>query len=147
MNMQTEKEGRQLGGVTVENIEFSGERLQFACHHLAAESGWWKDTETGEDVRTWPEKYFKLWVSAKLMLVVTEVAEAMEGHRKNKFDDKLPHLSMLEVELADTVIRCFDLSGGLGFNLGKTILEKLQFNAVRPDHKIENRIAEGGKSI
>lgn len=117
------------------------------CHGLAAKSGWWIDTETGEDVRTWPPKFFKLWVAAKLMLIVTEVSEAMEGHRKDKMDDKLPHRKMIEVELADTVIRVFDLAGGLGLDLAGAITEKLTFNQSRPDHKVENRVAAGGKSI
>lgn len=128
-------------------IEDSGQHLQEICHGAAANSGWWIDTETGEDVRSWPPKFFKLWVSAKLMLVVTEIAEAMEGHRKDLADDKLPHRKMLEVELADAVIRAFDLAGGLGFELGGAIAEKLAFNAKRADHKIENRVAAGGKSI
>jgi NTP pyrophosphatase (non-canonical NTP hydrolase) len=122
-------------------------RLTGYCNGLAEQAGWWIDTETGEDVRTWPTKFFKLWVSAKLMLVVTEVAEAMEGHRKGVADDKLPNRSMLEVELADTVIRVFDLAGGLGLDLAGAIVEKLTFNASRADHKIENRVKEGGKSI
>lgn len=117
------------------------------CHGLAAKSGWWIDTETGEDVRTWPKKFLDLWISAKLMLVVTEVAEAMEGHRKNLQDDKLPHRKMLEVELADAVIRIFDLAGGLHLDVAGAVIEKLQFNQQRPDHKLEHRTAEGGKSI
>lgn len=42
------------------------------------------------------------------MLIISELAEAMEGHRKNLQDDKLPHRKMLEVELADAVIRRLD---------------------------------------
>ncbi|AEY69535.1 pyrophosphatase [Burkholderia phage vB_BceS_AH2] len=122
-------------------------RLTGYCNGLAEQAGWWIDTETGEDVRTWPPKFFKLWVSAKLMLVVTEVAEAMEGHRKDLMDDKLPNRKMLEVEMADAVIRVFDLAGGLGFDLGGAIVEKLTFNASRADHKVENRLKQGGKSI
>lgn len=120
---------------------------QTICHGLAAHSGWWLDTETGEDVRTWPKKFLNLWIASKLMLVVTEVAEAMEGHRKDLPDDKLPHRRMLEVEMADAVIRILDLSGGLGFDVAGAIIEKLAFNQQRPDHKLEHRKAEGGKSI
>jgi NTP pyrophosphatase (non-canonical NTP hydrolase) len=70
----------------------------------------------------------------------------MEGHRKGLPDDKLPHRSMIEVELADAVIRIADLAGALGLDLGGAIAEKMAFNAVRPDHKLENRLAEGGKA-
>lgn len=52
---------------------------------------------------------------------------------------------MLEVELADAVIRIFDLAGSKGYDLGSTISEKLAFNLNRPDHKPEARLAEGGK--
>lgn len=121
--------------------------LQDTCHGLAEQAGWWKDLETGEDVRTWPKKHLDNWISAKLMLTVTEVAEAMEGHRKGLMDDKLPHRKMLEVELADAVIRIMDLAGGLNLDVGGAIVEKLAYNLTRADHKIENRMAEGGKSV
>jgi hypothetical protein len=69
----------------------------------------------------------------------------MEGHRKNLQDDKLVHRTMLETELGDAVIRIFDLTGGLGFNLGDVIAEKLAFNAQREDHRPENRKLPNGK--
>lgn len=127
----------------------SGQRLQEACHSAAVNSGWWTDLSTGLDTR---------WVGGipntgmfnvpeKLMLIVSEVAEAMEGHRKHLQDDKLPHRSMLEAELADAVIRCFDLAGGCGFDLGLTIVEKLAYNAQRADHKLANRKLVGGKKF
>jgi hypothetical protein len=45
------------------------------------------------------------------MLIISEIAEAMEGARKECPDDKLPHREMMEVELADTFIRCCDFIG------------------------------------
>lgn len=80
-----------------------------------------------------------------LMLIVSEIAEAMEGDRKSLMDDHLPHRSMLEVELADAVIRIMDLSGREGLDLGGAIVEKLEYNKTRADHKLENREKEGGK--
>lgn len=129
------------------NVRLAGELLQAACYSAALNAGWWKDPETGEDVRNWPEKHFKLWVGTKLALVHSEVSEGVEGHRKSLMDDKLPHRTMLEVELADAIIRAMDLAGGLGLDLGGAIAEKLAFNAVRPDHKLENRVAAGGKAF
>ena len=82
-----------------------------------------------------------------LMLVVSEVVEGLEGHRKNLMDDKLPHRPMLEVELADAVIRILDMCGGLGLDLEGAIFEKLEYNANRADHKIENRLKENGKKF
>lgn len=80
-----------------------------------------------------------------LCLVHSEVSEAMEGHRKNLMDDKLPHRKMFEVELADAIIRILDIAGAHELDLGGAIVEKLQYNMFRPDHKIENRLKEDGK--
>lgn len=130
-----------LRGIEEErNIRFAGLALTAACHGASLKAGWWKNLMTGEPTITEPHI-----VGEKLMLVVSEVAEAMEGHRKNLNDDKLPHRSMVEVELADAVIRIFDLAGALNLDLGSAIAEKMSYNAIRPDHKLENRQGEHGK--
>jgi len=136
-----------VGRMFVADIKTAGSDLQFACHNLANASGWWTDLATGESTTSKPGETPKINVPEKLCLIHSEVSEGMEGFRKNLMDDKLPHRSMLEVELADTVIRCFDLAGGLGLDLGGAIAEKLQFNASREDHKIENRLKENGKKF
>ena len=81
------------------------------------------------------------------MLIVSEVAEAMEGVRKDLKDDHLPERSMEEVELADTVIRIMDYAGRWGLDIGGAIMEKLEYNKNRADHKIENRKLDGGKKF
>ena len=91
-------------------------------------------------------RFGKALVAEKLCLTHSEISEAMEGHRKGLMDDKLPHRPMIEVELADAVIRIADLAGALGLDLGGAIAEKMAFNAVRPDHKPEARAAAGGKA-
>lgn len=98
---------------------------------------WWRDPATHEPIQR--------NVGEMLCLVHSEISEAMEGHRKGLMDDKLPHRSMIEVELADAVIRIFDIAGGLKLDLGGALQEKLNFNAVRVDHTDEARLAEGGK--
>lgn len=108
-------------------------------HGKSKAAGWWQ--EDGRDLTG--DKYVH---ATKLMLVVTELAEAMEGLRKGLMDDKLPHRKMGEVELADACIRIFDLAGVLGYDLGGAMVEKDAFNSVRPDHQIENRKAAGGKA-
>lgn len=115
--------------------------LQDACHQASKAAGWWNDLRTGEPIVRRPHV-----VGEKLMLIVSEVSEAMEGHRKSLQDDKLPHRKMIEVELADAIIRIADLAGALGLDLGGAVAEKLAFNATRPDHKPEARMAEGGKA-
>lgn len=100
---------------------------------------WWHDPATGEahDVnKLFPEK---------LCLVHSEISEALEGHRKGLKDDKLPHRPMAEVELADAVIRIFDLAGQAQFDLGGAIAEKLEYNRTRADHTPEARLSAGGK--
>jgi NTP pyrophosphatase (non-canonical NTP hydrolase) len=134
---------------TPDEIDFvfagnASQQLTDICH--AANRTWWTDLKTGEDLTSAPGQPLKVNIPEKLMLIVSEVAEAMEGHRKNLNDDKLPHRKMLEVELADAVIRIFDLAGGVGLDVAGALREKLAFNAKRADHKPENRRAEGGKA-
>lgn len=120
------------------DIANAGTSLVLTCHGLAAKAGWYHDPRTGalKDRN----------VGEMLMLIVSEVSEAMEGHRKGLADDKLQHRDMLEVELADAVIRICDLAGYLDLDLGGAIAEKLAFNAKREDHKLENRAKAGGKA-
>jgi len=108
-----------------------GVGLMTYCHEIAKECGWW-DKTTERDV------------PRLLMLCVSELAEAMEGHRKNLMDDHLPDRKMLEVELADTVIRIFDMAGGLDLDVPGAIVDKLRYNTQREDHKPDVRQA-GGK--
>ena len=101
--------------------------------------GWWTDLDTGELKQRNDGEL--------LMLIVTELAEAMEGYRKNLMDDKLPYRKMVEVELADAMIRIFDYAGGRGYDLGGAIFEKLAFNLTREDHKLEARRGVNGKKV
>jgi NTP pyrophosphatase (non-canonical NTP hydrolase) len=119
----------------VEEAATAGAALTRICHGRSRRAGWWDGTDPRGP----------MVVPTKLMLTVSELAEAMEGHRKNLQDDKLPHREMLEVELADAAIRIFDLAGALGFDLGAVMAEKLAFNAVRKDHTRAARAAAGGK--
>jgi NTP pyrophosphatase (non-canonical NTP hydrolase) len=115
-------------------------QLVQTCHGAALKAGWWHDIETGLANPLTQER-----IGDKLMLIVTEIAEAKEGHRKNLNDDHLPNRPMIEVELADAVIRISDLAGVLNLDLAGAIIEKLAYNTNRPDHKIENRKSENGK--
>ena len=82
------------------------------CHSVAVEKGFWeKERNIGE----------------ALMLIVTEIAEAMEAHRHQ--DD-----ANFKEELADTFIRLFDLCGGLKIDIEEEIHQKTLKNKNRP-HK------------
>lgn len=108
------------------------------CHAASRRAGWYTDLETGgEKERNVPEM---------LCLIHSEISEAMEGHRKGLMDDKLPHRKMIEVELADALIRIGDLATYLGLDIGAAAVEKMAFNAKRADHKLEAHTAAGGKT-
>lgn len=110
-------------------------------HERASYNGWWTNFQTGNR-----KELDEVNVAEKLCLIHSEISEAMEGHRKGLMDDKLPHRSMMEVELADAVIRIFDLAGFLGLDLGGAYVEKTAYNDAREDHKPENRAKAGGKA-
>lgn len=105
------------------------------CH--AANQTWWHDPATGEKLNRNKGEL--------LMLIVSEIAEAMEGERKDLMDDKLLHRKMAEVELVDALIRIFDYAGAFGYDLDGVLAEKQAYNAARADHKPEARLAAGGK--
>ena len=129
--------------------EISMNQLTKEIHQDNVRAGWWTDLESGanlaEEARR-GTRFGKALVNEKLALIHRETSAGWEGHRKNLMDDKLPQYPMLGVELADAVIRIFDLAGCMNYDLGTMIQEKRRFNANRADHKIENRKKEGGKS-
>jgi len=92
-------------------------------------------------------------VGEMLMLVVSELGEAMEAHRKNRFanieafnardEDRTTDSDVVsdfqelvkdtfEDEIADAVIRLLDLSAGLGIDLESHINLKVSYNKSRP---------------
>jgi hypothetical protein len=107
--------------------------LCITTHVKQRAAGWWDAADNA------------LVVPTKLALVHSELSEALESHRKNTKDDKLPQYDGIGVELADACIRIFDLAGFLGIPLGTIMAEKEAFNAKREDHKVENRAKPQGK--
>lgn len=116
---------------------------------------WWSLATT---TREMIEHYWPFVLATKIALVHSEVSEGLEALRKNAMDDKLPHRSGLETELSDAVIREFDIAGAVerkrllndnldtdAFDLQGAIVEKMAFNAVRPDHKVAARNKPNGK--
>ncbi len=153
--------------LTPEGVDIMARGLrvtQHVCHGLAESAGWWnrKLPAVPNEIKTligdvmldngYPVggrmtiEEVKASVPEKLCLTHSELSEAMEGHRRGLMDDKLPHRPMLEVELADTIIRINDLAGALGLDLAGALIEKLAYNVTRADHKPEARAAEGGKA-
>ena len=136
-------------------------------HERNVAAGWWSDLKFEDKVNSLVDKGFEynaaqiiletLGITRStiktrnkgelLALVHSEVSEAMEGVRKNLMDDKLPHRTMFEVELADTIIRILDMAGAYNLDLDGAIAEKIAYNSRRADHKPENRVAAGGKAF
>lgn len=128
--------------IDLHKVAAAGDLLVAECHGASSAAGWWRDLNTGQAIVERPHV-----VGEKLCLIHSEISEAMEGYRKGLNDDKLPHRPMIEVELADAVIRIADLAGALGLDLGGAIAEKMAYNATREDHKPENRRKAGGKAF
>lgn len=115
--------------------------LQVGCHRLAVQSGWW--TEHDE----MPEQYRKYFLGTKIALIHSETSELLEGNRKGRADDHLPHRPAEEVEAADILIRLMDYCGKRGFDLSGAVIEKLAYNQAREDHRPEHRHGDGGKQF
>lgn len=84
----------------------------------AAEKGFWELEEVD--------------VPEKLCLIHSEISEALEAHRKDTMDDKLPDRTGLEVELADAIIRILDLGSALGLDIAGACIDKHEYNVTRP---------------
>lgn len=96
-------------------------------------------------------------IPTKLMLIVTEVSEAMEDYRKGlkpdefTYEDARPTKEFgnhglpgkptgIPSEIADIVIRCMDFCGRFGIDLERAINEKMVYNSTRPEK-------HGGKKV
>lgn len=124
-----------------ENLKGLNEASNQIFQNNKAKGFWDKDRNVGE----------------MLMLVTSELGEAMEAHRKGKFsntknldrlindgyswDDSPITFSSyftedvkdtFEDEIADSIIRLLDLSAGLGIDIEKHINAKVKFNISRP---------------
>lgn len=104
-------------------------RLVDAAHRNAIDKGWYDEPRAfGESIA----------------LMHSELSEALEDYRDGKgfteiwFEGDKP--CGIPTELADTIIRIFDLCGHLEIDLEAAILQKMAYNATRP-HR------HGGKTL
>lgn len=128
-----------LGAEDDWRIDLSAHILARSCFAKAYKNGWYHDPATGKPHdRSIPEM---------LCLIHSEISEALEGYRKGLADDKLPQHPMIAVELCDAAIRIFDLLGAYYPEHISSLVEKLQYNDTREDHKLANRAKVGGKAF
>jgi len=86
---------------------------------VAHDHGWWEGYQNDSD---------------KLMLMVTEIAEACEALRspEPKIDEHCPEFLNIEVELADTIIRIMDFAQERKLRVAEALLAKHNYNKTRP---------------
>lgn len=93
------------------------------CWRVSEQHGWHKDV----DDRTFVEK---------LALVHSEISEALEEYRDGHLIDetyvKDGKPEGVPIELADAVIRIFDIAGIYGIDIDAAITQKQTFNRTRP---------------
>jgi NTP pyrophosphatase (non-canonical NTP hydrolase) len=88
-------------------------RLVFESHENSRNHGFWEGDGEQQNIPT------------KLMLIVSEVSEALEAFRKGDMEE-------FGEELADTFIRLGDLCGWLDIPIERAILDKMEKNRERP---------------
>ncbi len=102
------------------------DELSTSVYNDNANKGFWDTKSCNSKDRNRPEM---------IALMHSELSEALEAIRHgNPPDDHCPEFSSVEVELADTIIRILDYSGGFGLRVGEALEAKLKYNRSRP-HK------------
>lgn len=137
--------------VSAEHVQAHVDFLTAICHEASYKAGWWAPKFQGDatyldEVRS-ETRFGKALCAEKIVLMHTELSEAVEGLRKGKADEHLPQFSSETVELADALIRIFDYAGARQLPIGAAFVAKMAYNAVREDHKPEARNAAGGKAF
>lgn len=80
------------------------------CHRTAKDKGFWDKPRPTSEL---------------LMLIVSELAEALEADRHGDKEN-------FKEEIADTFIRLVDLCGGLKIDLESEVIKKMRVNEKRP---------------
>lgn len=131
--------GYELLEVTMHPLD----ELASRCYHDNKKKGFWEAPTTMQEckekngdavldvfVLSKPQ-YVNLKKMEKVMLIVTELSEGVEGIRKDLPSDKIAGFTSEEEEMADALIRILDYAGGFNLRLGAAFEAKLAYNASR----------------
>lgn len=105
--------------------------LKKNSHHNALNKGFYDAALDADDVLRdagrddLADAVAEAFHAQKMLLIVSEVVEAMEARRKG--------LDTFEEEVADAQIRLADYAGYSQMDLGEEVAEKMEKNARRPD--------------
>lgn len=99
------------------------------AHKNAKTKGFYEDIELIQSTYEINSNEYKMFLNnalaTRLMLINCEVAEAVEGLRKNDMEN-------FKEEIADIFIRLGDLCGSLNINIEEEIIKKMKKNKERP---------------
>jgi len=94
-------------------------------NELARRIAQWRESKTFRTPNTLDDEASRDAMLGKLMLVVTEIAEAAEAVRHT--DD-----ANFAEEIADAMIRLLDITGTMGIDIEREINKKMEKNVERP---------------
>jgi NTP pyrophosphatase (non-canonical NTP hydrolase) len=103
--------------------------LAFDIAHWAERKGFWKELEhlLAQD----DSPVTRLKKCEKIVLVITELAELVEGLR-GKAESSIEGFTNEEEETADAIIRLLDYAGHYNLRIGEAIAAKMAKNEGRP---------------
>lgn len=107
------------------------------AHATASKHGFWDGVQVRHVNAGWHDPQNLDVINRKLMLIISEVTEAMEEHRSA---GRANNFGNFGNELADVVIRTLDLAGFLGVDLEARVRTIMDTNDSRP-------VLHGGKKF
>jgi NTP pyrophosphatase (non-canonical NTP hydrolase) len=107
------------------------------CFKISKKSGWWEEFQGEPLTRT--------EIAAKLCLIHSEVSEALEDARNPELDLAKVYVkgekpTGFPSELADIIIRVFDLCGYMNIDIEEMVKIKMKYNEGR-------QFRHGGKAL